>query len=87
FARADRRASSGCVRLEDAPRLARWLFRGAPPRASGAPEQRLRLPEPMPVYITYLTAIPTGEGVRIQPDRYNRDRAWAARLRAAGWRG
>ncbi|MGQ0559835.1 MAG: L,D-transpeptidase family protein, partial [Sphingosinicella sp.] len=41
FARADRRASSGCVRLEDAPRLARWLFRGAPPRASGAPEQRL----------------------------------------------
>ena len=26
--RADRHESSGCVRLEDAPRLARWLFEG-----------------------------------------------------------
>ena len=80
FARDDRRISSGCVRLEDAPRVARWLFGGAPPRPNGTAEQRVDLPEPVPVYITYLTAIPTREGVRFQPDRYGRDAAWLARL-------
>ncbi|HWT12505.1 MAG TPA: L,D-transpeptidase family protein [Allosphingosinicella sp.] len=80
FARADRRISSGCVRLEDAPRLARWLFRGRPPRPSGAAEQRVDLPEPVPVYITYLTALPTREGIVFQPDSYGRDRTLLARL-------
>ena len=75
FARADRHESSGCVRLEDAARFARWLFRGAPPRPNGAPEQQVALPEPVPVYITYLTALPTRDGVRFQPDVYGRDHA------------
>ena len=83
FAHDDRRISSGCVRLEDAPRLARWLFGGETPRPSGVAEQRVDLPEPVPVYITYLTAIPTRAGVRFQPDRYGRDAAWLARLEAA----
>src|SRR5688572_2354662 len=40
FAKSDRRISSGCVRLADAPKLARWLFGGRPPRPNGpAPEQ------------------------------------------------
>jgi murein L,D-transpeptidase YcbB/YkuD len=77
FARPDRHASSGCVRLEDAARLSRWLFRGDPPTPSGAAEQRVDLPEAVPVYITYLTAIPTRDGVRFQPDVYGRDRAAA----------
>ena len=59
FARADRRLSSGCVRLEDAPRLARWLFGGRVPRPTGAAEQRVDLPEPVPVYIAYFTALPS----------------------------
>lgn len=75
FARADRHESSGCVRLEDAARFARWLFRGAPPRPNGAAEQQVALPEPVPVYITYFTALPTRDGVRFQPDVYGRDRA------------
>jgi murein L,D-transpeptidase YcbB/YkuD len=75
FARADRRLSSGCVRLADAPRLARFLFGGAAPRAAGpAPEQRVDLPEPVPVYITYLTALPDpARGIVLQKDVYARD--------------
>jgi murein L,D-transpeptidase YcbB/YkuD len=75
FARSDRRISSGCVRLEDAPRLARFLFGGRVPRPSGAaPEQRVDLPEPVPVYITYLTALPDpARGVALQRDVYARD--------------
>jgi murein L,D-transpeptidase YcbB/YkuD len=83
FARSDRRISSGCVRLEDAPRLARFLFRGPAPRAAGpAPEQNVDLPEPVPVYITYLTALPDpARGVALQRDVYARD---DRRLPAAG---
>jgi L,D-transpeptidase YcbB len=75
FARADRRLSSGCVRLADAPRLARFLFGGAAPRPAGpAPEQRVDLPEPVPVYITYLTALPDpARGIVLQKDVYARD--------------
>ncbi len=75
FARADRRLSSGCVRLEDAPRLARWLFRGPPPRPAGrAPEQNVDLPEPVPVYITYLTMLPDPKsGLSFRRDVYGRD--------------
>lgn len=74
FGRDDRRISSGCVRVEDAQRLARWLFGGAAPRPSGEAEQEVDLPQPVPVFITYLTALPTRDGVIFQPDRYGRDR-------------
>ena len=84
FARADRRISSGCVRLEDAPRLARWLFGGSAPQPSGPrPEQRVDLPEPVPVYITYLTAVPAGGEIAFQPDLYGRDAALLAALARA----
>lgn len=75
FARSDRRLSSGCVRLADAPRLARFLFGGPAPRPAGsAPEQRVDLPEPVPVYITYLTALPDPtRGIALQKDVYARD--------------
>ena len=76
----ERLVSAGCVRLEDAPRLARWLM-GATPRASGtAPEQQLNLPEPVPVYITYLTVAPEPQGVALRTDVYNRDPAQLAAL-------
>ncbi len=83
FAGADRRQSSGCIRLEDAQRLGRWLFDGAMPRATGAPEQRVDLPEPVPVYITYLTALPTADGVVFLADPYNRDLSPASAPRRA----
>lgn len=66
--------SSGCVRLEDAPRLGQWLF-GQPIAApSGAPEQRVPLPKPVPVHLTYLTVQPLdGGGVQFLEDVYGRD--------------
>jgi murein L,D-transpeptidase YcbB/YkuD len=81
FAGADRRQSSGCIRLEDAQRLGRWLFRGVMPRPSGAAEQRVDLPEPVPVYITYLTVLPSRGGIVFRPDSYGRDPALLAHLR------
>jgi murein L,D-transpeptidase YcbB/YkuD len=73
FGKSDRRISSGCVRVEDAERLGRWLFGGAVPAASGAPEQKVPLPEQVPVHILHLTAIPGAGGIRFQPDTYGRD--------------
>lgn len=71
---ASRLFSGGCVRLEDAPRLARWLH-GRPLEAtSTAPEQRVDLPEPVPVFITYLTVEPQGAELATHPDVYGRDR-------------
>lgn len=78
FAKADRRFSSGCVRLEDAPRLARALFgRTLAPR-TGKPEERVDLPEAVPVYITYLTAAPAGDTITFAADGYGRDRVQLA---------
>jgi murein L,D-transpeptidase YcbB/YkuD len=78
----ERRLSSGCVRVEDAQRLSRWLFGGRIVRPSGAaPEQNVDLPEPVPVYITYLTAVPrVGGGALFRRDAYRRDAAMLARL-------
>jgi hypothetical protein len=81
---AERHESSGCVRLQDAPRLARWLFDGRVPAASGAPEQRADLPAPVPVYLAYFTALPSPDGVVFQSDVYGRDRAAAPAARRAG---
>jgi len=71
----ERQFSSGCVRLEDAPRLGRWLMGKPLPRKVNGAEQRMALAEPVPVYITYLTALPEGRGqtVAFQPDPYGRD--------------
>jgi len=81
LARADRHASSGCVRLQDAPGLARWLFRGHVPQPSGAPEQQADLPEPVPVYLAYFTALPSRDGIVFQRDVYGRDRPTPRRNR------
>jgi len=80
FAEGERRFSSGCVRLEDAPRLARWLFGHPLVPKSGEPEQRVDLPAPVPVYITYLTAAPEGGRIAFRADPYSRDRAQMALL-------
>ena len=72
---AGRLQSNGCVRLEDAPRLARWLF-GQTLKPQGArPEQRVALPQPVPIYLTYLTAVPSGSSIVYFDDVYGKDRA------------
>ena len=74
FAEAKRANSNGCIRLEDAHKLSRWLFGENVPKASGAvPDESVRLPAPMPIYVTYLTAEPTGRGVQYSKDVYAMD--------------
>ena len=53
FAEAQRNISNGCVRLEDAPRLARWLLGRDAAGTADAPEQHIALPRPVPIIITY----------------------------------
>lgn len=78
---AARLQSNGCVRLEDAPRFERWLFNGRAPKPQGArPEQKVNLPAPVPIYITYLTAVPSGTSIVYFDDFYGRDRAAASRI-------
>jgi len=78
--KADRQLSNGCVRLEDAQRLGRWLFEGAMPQAGTTPEQRVDLVQPVPVFITYLTVRPEGDHIALGPDPYGHDGASGAAL-------
>ena len=79
---AARLQSNGCVRLEDAARFARWLFNGRPPSPKGArPEQKVNLPSPVPVYLTYLTAVPSGTSIVYFDDFYGKDRVQPSRAR------
>ena len=80
FGQADRRQSAGCVRVEDAARLAKWLFGSVPAPKTPEPEQAVPLPRPVPVYITYLTAAPTETGIAFRNDFYGRDRASSVRF-------
>jgi murein L,D-transpeptidase YcbB/YkuD len=73
FVADDRSQSSGCVRLEDAARLAGWLFGRSPRSRGGEPEQTIPLPEPVPVYINYFTAGWSGERFALRADPYGRD--------------
>ncbi len=82
FKEAARLYSGGCVRLEDAARLGHWLFgRDLDWEAAGT-EEMVPLASPVPVYITYLTAMPNAEGGSIAyfDDVYGRDKARLATL-------
>jgi len=66
--------SNGCVRVEDYKRLAKFLFDGSVPQGRNPKvEQEVDLPQPIPVYMTYLTVQPTASGVQFLPDHYGRD--------------
>jgi murein L,D-transpeptidase YcbB/YkuD len=85
FTEASRLYSGGCVRLEDAPRLGRWLFGHDLDWESASTEQMVPLPTPIPVYITYLTAMPDADGssIAFSDDVYGRDAAQLATVQSS----
>ncbi|MES2135878.1 MAG: L,D-transpeptidase family protein, partial [Pseudomonadota bacterium] len=81
FLKSSRYFSGGCVRLEDAARLGRWLFGRDLDWQTAGVEQPVPLANPVPVYITYLTAMPDGATIAYFDDVYGRD---AAKVAVAG---
>ena len=73
FSKNLRTLSNGCVRVEDARRLAHWLLGKEPVAPSPEPEQFVPLPQGVPIYITYLTAQPTNGEITFAPDIYGWD--------------
>ena len=80
FAKAQRNLSNGCVRVEDARRLGRWLL-GRDPVAPGAdPEIRVQMPQGVPIVLTYLTAQVRDGKLTYLPDFYGWDKAGAQQI-------
>ncbi|MGN6058111.1 MAG: L,D-transpeptidase family protein [Sphingomicrobium sp.] len=78
FLKSTRYFSGGCVRLEDAWRLSRWLFHRELTWEGAGTEQPVMLAQPVPVYITYMTAMPDGQTIAYYDDAYGRDAAKVA---------
>lgn len=82
FGNIERFDSSGCVRVQNVRDLVTWLLRDAPgwdrqsierTIASGQ-NQPVEIPDPVPVYFTYITAWSTQRGiVNFRDDIYHRD--------------
>jgi len=83
FEQAARLYSGGCVRLEDAARLGRWLYGRDLTWEGAAAEEKVPLTNPVPVYITYLTAMPENSSITYFDDVYSRDAQQLARLGGA----
>jgi murein L,D-transpeptidase YcbB/YkuD len=75
FKESVRYFSGGCVRLEDAWRLSKWLFHRELSWEGAGVEEPVPLDQPVPVYITYLTAMPDGQSIAYYDDVYGRDSA------------
>jgi hypothetical protein len=73
FDQKQRTLSNGCIRLEDAKRLGLWLAGRDLTTESTTPEQHFMLPRGVPVYLTYITAMPQGSELAFVPDIYGRD--------------
>jgi murein L,D-transpeptidase YcbB/YkuD len=81
--RRDRRAEShGCVRLEDAPSLARWMLRDQPEwtearmreAMNGTKPVDAKLTSPIPIRLEYATVTVAEDGtLHRYPDVYGRD--------------
>lgn len=90
FDRTNRDFSHGCVRIERPLDFARYLLRESedwsPERIeealAGGAEQRVDLPEPLPVHLLYWTAWVDGDGtVHFREDLYGHDQRLARALK------
>ncbi|QIL02968.1 L,D-transpeptidase family protein [Sphingomonas sinipercae] len=78
--------SGGCIRLEDAARFGEWLFGHELTTASSDPELPVPLDRPVPVYVTYMTAEPTGSTITYFNDVYGWDAERLAQIHGGGVR-
>jgi murein L,D-transpeptidase YcbB/YkuD len=78
--------SHGCIRMEKAEALAHYLMTGGVMKQSQFVRKYLdtktriviNVPEPLPIYVRYLTAQVFDGVLKIYPDIYGSDRAWIA---------
>lgn len=77
FNESNRALSNGCIRVEDYRRLASWLFGRDVAAAGSDAEQHIAMPGGVPVYVTYLTMVPSSTGLASFEDRYGWDRPGA----------
>ena len=73
FAKEQRNLSNGCVRVEDARRLGRWLLGQDPVSPGTEPETRVQLPRGTPIFLTYITAQVRDGKITYLPDLYGWD--------------
>ena len=83
FGKATRNLSNGCVRVEDAQRLGRWLLGTEPVAPGPEPEIQVRLPQGVPIVLTYLTAQVEDGKITYLPDIYGWDSSLAKQVAAA----
>ncbi|HYD52367.1 MAG TPA: L,D-transpeptidase family protein [Gemmatimonadaceae bacterium] len=78
FAKADRAASHGCIRLERPAALAEWVLGWSPDKVhtamqTGRDNQSVKLSQKLPVYIVYFTAYVRDGELYFGDDIYGRD--------------
>lgn len=92
FERTVRSFSHGCIRVQNPLEFATFLFRGDPEwtrealdaAVASGQRQTIKLKEPIPVHLTYLTAWVNKDGsVHFRDDIYGRDKRLEAALRRA----
>jgi murein L,D-transpeptidase YcbB/YkuD len=76
--------SGGCIRLEDAPRFGRWLYGRTLTATSDAPDIPVPLDRPVPIFVTYLTVVPSGSSIAFLNDVYGWDAERLAETGPAG---
>jgi murein L,D-transpeptidase YcbB/YkuD len=70
----DRHKSNGCIRLEKASALGRWMMGDALNLKAKGTEVPVAIPASVPVYLTYLTPVSSKQGVALRTDIYGLDR-------------
>ena len=75
FAKDQRNLSNGCVRVEDARRLGRWLLGQDPVAPGDEAEIRVKTPQGVPIYLTYITAQVRDGKLAYLPDVYGWDQS------------
>ncbi len=63
--------------------MSRWLFHRELTWEGHGTEEPVPLEQPVPVYITYLTAVPDGQSIAYYDDAYGRDKAMLAKIDAS----